>query len=54
MSVFSIVSVLAALYPLAAIVMIVLIIIWVNRYLTLKKEQNDLLREIIHKIELNK
>ncbi|SHN32554.1 hypothetical protein SAMN04488057_12064 [Cyclobacterium lianum] len=26
---------------------------WVNRYFNLKKEQNDLLRQIIHKIDKN-
>lgn len=39
-------------YPVLLILIIVFIAMAVKKYLSLKKEQNDLLREIIRKIEL--
>ncbi len=54
MGIFSVISFLAAVYPILLIVMTVLVIIWVQKYLALKKEQNDILRDIVRKMDLNK
>jgi len=39
-------------YLVLIILLIVFIVISVNKFLSIKKEQNDLLREIIRKIDL--
>ena len=49
---FTIILVLIFLFYLAILVVVFyLIYTWVNKFISLKKEQNDLLREIIKKMD---
>lgn len=54
MNTFAFFSFLAALYPVVFLVLVVLVVIWVQKYLSLRKEQNDLLRELIQKLDQKK
>jgi len=39
------------IYILILLIVVYVIVKWVNRFLDLKEEQNDLLRELIRKID---
>uniref|UniRef100_UPI0032177D7D hypothetical protein n=1 Tax=uncultured Draconibacterium sp. TaxID=1573823 RepID=UPI0032177D7D len=55
MGVFAFLPILLVFVYLAIIAGILyLIYSWVNKFLALRQEQNDLLREIINKLETNK
>jgi len=54
MSIFSFVPFLIIIFYLAIIVGILYMIYrWVNKFISLRQEQNDLLREIINKMDNN-
>jgi ABC-type bacteriocin/lantibiotic exporter with double-glycine peptidase domain len=49
---YTIIPILIFLFYLVILVIVfILIYTWVNKFISLKKEQNDLLREIIKKME---
>lgn len=52
MFMFSIFPVLIGVFYLSAVIgVFYLVYTWVNKFISLKKEQNDLLREIIKRLE---
>ncbi len=45
------VIILSLLYFAVIAAIIIMIVVWVNKFLNLRREQNDLLREIIKKLD---